>query len=181
VFDGDEYGVQDVLLKLDDGTFDYTETGGYYTLEYVKSGERTIGIDSASMPSNLLPLSYMKKTIKVEEGKTYKEDFPLYALRTIVGTVFVDKDGNGKFGSGDEGIANVEVKIADNSALTDDMGRYFLKKLKNGPQKVEVVTESVPKDYELAGDAFKDVDLAPDGDIKEGVDFPLKNLAVSRD
>jgi len=171
---GDDYGVQDVLLKLDDSVSDYTERGGYYTFEYVNSGERTVGMTPATIPSNLLPLSVTKKTVKVEEGKTYKEDFALYALRTIVGAVFVDKDGNGKFDSGEEGVADVEVKVGDNPALTDGMGRYFLKKLKSGSQKVEIAVESIPKGYELAGDTFRNVDLAPEGDIKEDVDFPLR-------
>jgi len=171
---GDDYGVADVLMKLDDGTSDYTENSGYYTFEYIKAGERTVVMNPASIPSHLLPLSYTKKTIKVEEGKTYKEDFPLYALRTIVGTVFVDKNGNGQFDSGEEGIADVEIKIADNSTLTDGMGRYFLKKLKSGSQKVEIEVESIPKDYEIIGNTFRNVDLSPEGDIKEGVDFPLK-------
>ncbi|MDD5680718.1 MAG: SdrD B-like domain-containing protein, partial [Candidatus Omnitrophica bacterium] len=171
---GDDYGIQDVLIKLDDGTVDYTEQEGYYAFEYIKSGERTINLIPSSIPSNLLPLSFTKKTIVTEEGKAYKQDFPLYALRTIVGTVCADKNGNGTFDAGEEGIADVEVKIGDTSTLTDSMGRYFLKKLKSGSQKVEIVTESIPKEYELVGDTFRYIALAPEGDIKEDADFPLK-------
>lgn len=171
---GDDYGILDVLLKLDDDTSDYTENGGYYTLEYVKAGERTVTMNLASIPSHLLPLSYTKKTVKVEEGKLYKENFPLYALRTVVGTVFVDKNGNGQFDSKEEGIADVEIRIADNSTLTDNMGRYFLKKLKSGSQRIEIVAESIPEDYEIIGGTFRNVDLSPDGGIKEGVDFALR-------
>ena len=82
--------------------------------------------------------------------------------------------GNGKFDSGEEGISDVEVKIGDNSALSDRMGRYFLKKLKGGVQKVEIVTDSIPKEYELIGENWRDVELAKQGDIKEDIDFPLK-------
>jgi uncharacterized protein (DUF2141 family) len=172
--DGDDYGIQDVLISLDDGTVDYTATGGYYTFEYVKSGERTLNMKLQSLPANLLPLISAKKVLQVEEGKSYKEDFPLYALRTVIGTVFVDKDGNGRLDAGEEGVADVEVRSGESSTLTDNMGRYFLKKLKGGVQRVEIVIDSIPQGYELIGDYFREVELARGGDIKEDVDFPLK-------
>ncbi|MFH0839931.1 MAG: SdrD B-like domain-containing protein [Candidatus Omnitrophota bacterium] len=171
--DGDDYGIRDILIALDDGTTDYTEAAGYYNFEYIKSGERTLSLNMGSLPANLLPLCSSKKTFIAKEGDDYKENFPLYALRTIIGTVFVDKNGNGKFDADEEGVADIELKVEDNSTLTDGMGRYFLKKLKGGAQKVEIVIESIPKEYELRGDASRDVELAKEGDIKEDVDFPL--------
>ena len=86
----------------------------------------------------------------------------------------MDKNSNGKFDAGEEGIADIELKVEANSTLTDSIGRYFLKKLKGGVQKVEIVTDSIPKEYELIGENWRDVELAKQGDIKEDIDFPLK-------
>ena len=172
--DEEDQNVQDLRLTLDDGRAAYTDMHGYYSLSNVGAGERMLTIDSASLPRNLLPLSSPKRTIVTAEGESYKEDFALYALRTVIGTVFVDKNENGEFDSGEECVGDVEVMVGDNSALTDEMGRFFLKKLKGGLQKVEINPESIPEEYEIIGDAFKEVFLLPEGEIKEDVDFALR-------
>ena len=172
--DDEDYDVRDIRLTLDDGSVAYTDMRGYYRFDYVKEGERTLKLDPASLPLNLLPLSVSKKIVVVEEGKSYEEEFALYALRTVIGTVFVDENGNGIFEAGEEGVADVEVSIGDNITLTDDMGRFFLKKLKSGMHKIEMDITTIPEGYGIVGDAFKEITLAPIGEIKEDVDFPLK-------
>jgi len=48
-------------------------------------------------------------------------------LGTVSGIVFKDRNGDGKFASGDEGIADVKVKIGDQMAITDKYGRFHIK------------------------------------------------------
>ncbi len=45
-------------------------------------------------------------------------------LGTVSGIVFKDRNGNGKFVPGDEGIPGVKVKVGDKEAVTDKNGRY---------------------------------------------------------
>ena len=45
-------------------------------------------------------------------------------LGTVSGIVFKDKNGDGKFVPGDEGIPGVKVKVGDKEAITDKNGRY---------------------------------------------------------
>ena len=174
IFDEGDEGVRAILIKLDDGTLAQTVPTGHYSMESVKPGKRTITLDAITLPFNLVALTDTKKTIEVKEGKYYEENFALYALRTIVGTVFIDENLNRQLDAGEKGIADVEVRVDGNATVTDDMGRFFLKKLKGGKQIVEVVIESIPEGYEIFGDAFKEVTLATKGEIREDVNFALK-------
>jgi hypothetical protein len=173
VFDAGDMGVRAVLLTLDDGTVVQTTRGGHYRMESIKPGKTELTMDTITLPFNLMPPAETKRFIELEEGKYYEEDFPLYALRTIIGNVFVDKNRNNKFDTGEKGMGDVEVRVDDNATLTDERGRYFLKKVKGGMQRVEVVIESLPEEYEILGDAFKEVFLVPEGEIKEDINFPL--------
>ena len=142
-------------------------------MEEIRPGTRILTLDTMALPFNLMPLTEPKKTVEVEGAKYYKEDFALYALRTVVGNVFIDENGNGEFDAGEEGIADAQLAVEDNLALTDDTGRYFLKRLKGGMQKIELDPESLPDGYKIKGDPFKEVMLAPEGEIKEDVNFPV--------
>ncbi len=99
------------------------------------------------LPVDLIPLTEAKRTIEVKGGRYYKEDFPLYTLRTIVGTVFFDKNGNEQFDTDEEGVVDVILRCADSTAITDSQGRYFLKKLPGGAQEVILDVESIPSGY----------------------------------
>jgi len=48
-------------------------------------------------------------------------------LGTVSGIVFKDRNGSGKFVSGDDGIQGVKVKVGDKVAVTDKNGRYRIK------------------------------------------------------
>jgi hypothetical protein len=45
-------------------------------------------------------------------------------MGTVSGIVFKDRNGDGKFAPGDEGVPGVKVKVGDKIALTDKDGRY---------------------------------------------------------
>ena len=47
-------------------------------------------------------------------------------LGTVYGIVFKDRNGDGKFVSGDEGIPGVKVKVGDKVAITDKYGHYSI-------------------------------------------------------
>jgi|GEM_PF-2223939 len=48
-------------------------------------------------------------------------------LGTVSGIVFKDRNTDGKFVSGDEGIPGVKLKVGDKEAITDKHGRYSVK------------------------------------------------------
>ena len=173
-FDKGDYGAKNIMLSLEDGSTAYTDVNGYYEFRYVKPGAHTVALNPASLPSNLLPLSSVRKETELEKGGIRKENFALYALRTVIGTVFEDTDGNGIFDKGEKGLPDVEVRTGDNVTITDKNGRFLLKKLKSGAQTIEVDADTAPEGYRLSGEGAVNITLSPLGEIKEGVDFGFR-------
>lgn len=173
--DVEDEGVMNVRINLDDGTAALTMASGHYRLEDVRPKTFALTLDATTLPNNLVPLTKIKRTIEAKGGKYYEENFPVYALRTIIGTVFVDENNNGRFDSGEKGVADVVLRCADSASLTDLDGRYFLKKLPAGKRDMAVDIESIPKEYELAVSPLRTVELLIEGEIKENVNFPLKD------
>jgi len=64
-------------------------------------------------------------------------------LGTVSGIVFKDKNGDGKFISGDEGIPDVKVKVGDKIVTTDKYGRYRIQIRAKGVE-VTPVLDTVP-------------------------------------
>jgi hypothetical protein len=64
-------------------------------------------------------------------------------LGNVSGIVFKDRNGSGKFGPGDEGIAGIKVKVGNKEAVTDKNGRYFIKIRAKGVQ-VTPVLDTLP-------------------------------------
>jgi len=173
-FDEDDEGVKGALVTLDDGTLAGTGPSGYYTMREAIPGKRTISLDIASIPFNLAGLEKLKRDITLEEGVEKRIDFPLYALRTVIGYVFLDSNGNRRFDSDEEGIEGVEVECAGVTGATDKDGRFFLKKLPGRRQTVRVKENTIPEGYGLSVSPTLTVNLATEGEVKEDVYFPLK-------
>ena len=64
-------------------------------------------------------------------------------LGTVSGIVFKDRNGDGKFISGDEGIPGVKLKVGDKETITDKYGRYSIKIRAKGVDVVPVL-DTVP-------------------------------------
>jgi hypothetical protein len=173
-FDDGEIGVGGILLALGDGKMAQTMGDGYYRMLDVRAGTAILTLDTITLPFNLLPLAEAKKTIEVKAGEYYEENFPLYALRTVIGTVFVDENGNNRLDTGEKGVTDVVLKCADSTAITDNTGRFFLKKLPGGKQEVILDVKSIPAGYELSVEPSRAVELLIEGEIKEDVNFPLR-------
>ncbi|MBF0570682.1 MAG: hypothetical protein HQL12_02300 [Candidatus Omnitrophica bacterium] len=71
-------------------------------------------------------------------GSTYWDP-----LGTVTGIVFKDRVGNGKFVSGDEGIAGVKVKVGDKVTVTGKDGRYRIQIRAKGADVVPVL-DTIP-------------------------------------
>jgi len=64
-------------------------------------------------------------------------------LGIVSGIVFKDKNGDGKFVPGDEGIAGVKLKVGDKTVITDKNGRYSIEIRAKGVLVVPVL-DTVP-------------------------------------
>jgi len=89
---------------------------------------------------------------------------------TIEGIVFKDRNSNAKFDKGEEGVANVKVKVGDKEAVTDEHGWYH-KTVRIKRAMVSVVAETVPTGFVLTTPAFEKVMVRQA--LRDRVDFGL--------
>ncbi|HVL48181.1 MAG TPA: SdrD B-like domain-containing protein [Candidatus Thermoplasmatota archaeon] len=61
---------------------------------------------------------------------------------SVEGTVFLDRDGNGRFEGADEPVENVVVSIGGKNATTDSAGRYRVSDVPAGSQTVSLVSST---------------------------------------
>lgn len=86
----------------------------------------------------------------------------------LLGTVYLDQDGNGKLGAGESGVAGARVILAGGRlALTDQLGRYHFANVALGTQVLRLDPASVPAQPEGTGT----VSVYVQG--LTSVDFPL--------
>lgn len=98
--------------------------------------------------------------------------------RAAIGKVWVDANGDGVQGSGEVGLANVDVWTEDGQvATTDSTGKYSFPNLRPGRHAFRVDPRSIPEGYRLAGDAVRLVEAS--GWTTPRVDFGVLPSGVA--
>jgi uncharacterized repeat protein (TIGR01451 family) len=96
------------------------------------------------------------------------------ASRTLLGKVWMDRDGDGRQGPGENGVRGVEVWSADGEMTeTDAEGRYSFPDVRTGAQVVRLDTLSLPGGMRLAAAADGIRRVRVDGWTLPVVDFRL--------
>jgi hypothetical protein len=74
-----------------------------------------------------------------------------FSRSAVEGIVFVDENGNGRWDTGERGLAGVPVQLEDGSSvMTDANGRYQIKGLNDGLHRIAVGRENLPANLRLA-------------------------------
>ncbi|MFH0772114.1 MAG: SdrD B-like domain-containing protein [Candidatus Omnitrophota bacterium] len=173
IFDETDFGVPNVLISLQGSRFTVTDSSGYYYFKGIPPGEYNIILKAETLPSGYLPKGPAGIKITALEGEAYRRDFAVFALRSIMGKVFVDSNYNGLFEDGESGVADVEMRCGSQVALTGKDGSYVLKNLSAGEQKIEMSEKTIPDSCRPEAQNYKIVTLAPQGEIKRDVDFAV--------
>lgn len=100
------------------------------------------------------------------------------ALGSLGGRLYVDVDGDGRYGAGDDGVAGVLVELyRDRISLSSQMsgtgGVYSFTGLPAGDYEVLVTSASLPPEYSLM-DEGRRLRWLPAGVDQTGVDFVLR-------
>ncbi|MFN0151653.1 MAG: OmpA family protein [bacterium] len=126
------------------GRVDAGETG-YATLRYrlvVGAGATPGPYASSVVARDVCAECVISNT--AEASVTVTAD-PLFSLGTIIGRVFEDADGDGRLGSGEDGVANAMVALDDGTyALTDARGLYHISTVRPGYRVVKINLGSLP-------------------------------------
>ncbi len=113
--------------------------GGFYEFTNLPPGNYTLSIDSLTLPANFRLPAQTSWEIKVVPLQGFYLDIPIAAQRAIVGIVFIDKDGNGKFNPQvDEPVEGAYITANDTVAVSDRNGAYILRNLSAGKIKMNV-------------------------------------------
>jgi hypothetical protein len=85
-----------------------------------------------------------------------------FAESTLVGTVFHDRNGDGKQQAGESGLADAMVAVAAGVyAITDERGRYHIARLAPGRHAVKIDAATLPVGAELTTDELRTLTLTP--------------------
>lgn len=100
--------------------------------------------------------SYNDMDLRLGMRSTWGTGFYWDPQGTVEGVVFKDKNGNGKFEKGEEGIAGVKVKVGEKEVTTNAAGWYNAA-VKGKQVTVTAVTNTIPQGFIFSTPAFAKV------------------------
>ena len=78
------------------------------------------------------------------EGIRYQLSFPVRAVQTVTGRVFVDENKNRVFDSGEKALQGAKVRLGSTEVVSDKDGWYLFDSLESGTYMLLVDNESLP-------------------------------------
>jgi protocatechuate 3,4-dioxygenase beta subunit len=142
-----------------------TDPEGVYRIQHVPRGEYDLTLESS-----LLPADYAwdgrRERLTVNSSGRIEADLKVAPLNSIHGRVYVDRNSNGRFDSG-EAVANAVLRLGEHLTATDATGGYSFYNL--WPGAYTVVLQRVPAEF-TAGAHELTVTLLDGGPVT-GADF----------
>lgn len=170
-----------VRVRVDGNLFATTDRDGLYRIAEASAGEHAVALDLLSVRADLTILGEPSRSVALRPGFDSVVDFRVVRTGRLTGTVWLDLDGDGKVGPGEEPLAGVRV-VTDGGrdTLTDELGQYVIGDLPPGLHAVLVDAKTLP-DETLArapGAAPPALGVAQ-VKVTAGAETPGVNFAVS--
>jgi hypothetical protein len=145
---------------------------GSYKFAHVPTGDYDLALDEEHLPARYAS-DGVTQHVHVSGGRV-EADLHAIPLHAIHGHVFVDRNGNGEFDTG-EGVPNVVMRLSarDVVTMTNDEGVYGFYNVLPGVFDVQLDTERLSKDFQVASAATIAVTLDAAGKARTGIDFRL--------
>lgn len=110
---------------------------GFYEFRNLAPGKYLLEIDTATLPPNFSLPAQTTWLITVSPLQPFYLDLPFAAQRAVAGTVYLDRDRDGKFDpQKDTVVSGARITCGNSAAVSDRQGSYFLRNLPAG--RVEV-------------------------------------------
>ena len=161
-----------VGLSLQNKMTAKTDLKGFYNFISLPKGEYILNLDYSTLPLRHYSKEKLRRTVLVEEGKVIQVDFPFMPERTVMGTVFYDKDNNGVFSKEDKPLKDIIVECAGIQAKTTKKGKFVLKKLPAGKHRITIEDDSIPEGMSLS-EEFPEVDIVNEPVTIRNIYFPV--------
>ena len=150
-FDGKDRPLPDVVIRLDGGRRrQVTDGQGRYEFSAVEAGPHTVDIAGETVRANLTLLEDASHPVQLPAMSRMQIDFRVAANRAISGVIFADRNGNGAWDAGEEGLSDVRLYVAggrDGMSFYD--GSFRLGDVPPGTRVVLVDRTSLPPQLEL--------------------------------
>jgi hypothetical protein len=146
-----------------------TNGSGEYIFKNVEPGSYRVKFDLRSLAADYTPVnsSYL---VKLAENENRFFDFGVTMNGSIEGKVFVDLNSNGKLDAEDQPLSWVGIMLDNGKQklFTGNDGGFYFENLPLGTHTIEVLSESVPKEMQIAGAKTFDFTITETAlDVKE--------------
>ncbi|MBL7130631.1 MAG: hypothetical protein ISS45_04440 [Candidatus Omnitrophica bacterium] len=146
--DGDEEGVEDVVINATAKKTDTTNDKGYYFIKNIVGKKARVSIDMNTIPRGYTLTTPSFYDTDIKHGATKRLDFGITTQAEIVGVIFIDTDGNNKFDRGEEGLNGVVFIIDDvEKVVTDQGGQYLFRGVSPGEHTLRIDLKTLPTKY----------------------------------
>jgi tetratricopeptide (TPR) repeat protein len=140
-----ERGVKGAIVKASDGKTCVTNAAGFYKIPHIAGKETTISLDLSTIPKGYSPTTSAAREVDIVHAKTKRIDFGITTRSEISGLIFNDKNNNGTYDSGEQGVAGVAIVLDDKSrAISSPLGEYMLRKLTPGDHILKLDLKTLP-------------------------------------
>lgn len=144
--DGALVPLQNVLLRVDGGTYSQTDATGTYGFGRLQPGRHTVAVIEESVPAFAsFDASQLQQTVGVQNGQIATLDFTAQPLGSIGGRVVYAAELAPQY-KGAVNNAYVVAEPGDYAAITGDDGAFLLDDLPPGTYTLSVDPETIPDD-----------------------------------
>jgi hypothetical protein len=170
--DKEEEGIQNVTVRLGDGSATKTDENGYYRFSRVEVGGHLVTLDVRRIPAEYDIISSDKVRIQVRLRETIKIDFQLIAVGRIEGRIIFDANGNGKTDPDEEGVSDVLVVLepGDLNTYTNGDGKFTLENVLPGRYAMKSDPTTLPEDAVFTSAEELRFEVPVGGELKD-MDF----------
>ena len=160
-----------VVASGEGGTFQArVNNTGTFALT-VPCGEYGLEIDPASLPAMHSAGDEEEVRVTTKANDTPVAKLLVTSIRTISGTVFIDKNGNGEQDEGEPIVSGARVRFGHTSGQTDETGAFLLRRLPAGAGEISVDAASLPAGLRPGASVKKS--LPNDASALEDVRLPV--------
>ncbi|MBP9733329.1 MAG: pilus assembly protein N-terminal domain-containing protein [Candidatus Omnitrophica bacterium] len=162
----DEVGVPGQIIRVA-GTEVMTDDAGKYETASVGGKRATLILDPNKIPYGHTVTGSLRRDLALEDA-VKSVDFGLVVRSSVMGLIFNDLNGNGKFDPGDQGVGAVKVILDGKSQrVTENTGRFRYDDLMTGSHQIQMDLRSLPIGYLPVGAMRREFELS------EGVQFRM--------
>jgi len=158
----DEPPIEGVKLNLGKKKTAITDIFGYFRFGSVRAKKINVSLDTSSIPSGFVLTTPAVQEVSLRQGIKSKLYFGLISNTEIQGFVFEDVEGDGQYSyNKDIPIKNVVLILdEENTAKTDESGRYSFSRLKPGKHTLKVDLKSLAVDYLPLVEVIREMELS---------------------